>query len=56
MRVLLGSHIGLLNLLSEEEDLLSSFGVVNLLDFLERLVIVIFVRTSIASRIFGQCI
>ena len=38
-RLLLGSHIGLLHLLSEEEDLFASFGVVDLLYLLERLAV-----------------
>ena len=54
--MLLGSHVSLLHLLSEEEDLLPSFGVIDLLDLLERLIIVILVRTSVSSRVLGQCI
>ena len=55
-RLLLGSHIGLLHLLSEEENLFASFGVVDLLYLLERLVIFILFRTSVSSGVFGQCI
>jgi len=55
-RLLLGSHIGLLYLLSEEEDLFASFSVVDLLYLLERLAIFILVWTSVSSRVFGQCI
>lgn len=54
--LLLGSNVGLLHLLSEEEDLFPSFGVIDLLDLLERFVIVILVRTSVSSGVFGQCI